>query len=135
MSPLALLLRIPGWSRNGQFALVKRIVAERRGAYLPPSMLNDRSSILSLLETRRSGKPRELVGPGPATEELERILTIASRVPDWQASVMAFVSVSGGQRDDLAVLFRQALAKEDGARPQRHEKADEFAHYASQRSC
>ncbi len=28
-------------------------------------MLNDRSSILSLLETRRSAKPRELVGPGP----------------------------------------------------------------------
>ena len=28
-------------------------------------MLNDRSSALSLLETRRSGKPRDLVGPGP----------------------------------------------------------------------
>ena len=37
-------------------------------------MLNDRSSILSLLETRRPAKPRELVGPGPTAEELERIL-------------------------------------------------------------
>ena len=45
-------------------------------------MLNDRSSLLSLLETRRSGKPRELVGPGPSAEEMERILTIAARAPD-----------------------------------------------------
>ena len=45
-------------------------------------MLNDRSSILSLLGTRRSGKPRELVGPGPTAEEMEQILTIAARVPD-----------------------------------------------------
>ena len=27
--------------------------------------LNDLTSALSLLETRRSGRPRELVGPGP----------------------------------------------------------------------
>jgi hypothetical protein len=45
-------------------------------------MLNDRSSILSLLDTRRSAKPRELVGPGPSAEHLEHILTIAARTPD-----------------------------------------------------
>ena len=45
-------------------------------------MLNDRSSALSLLETRRSGRPREMVAPGPTTAELERILTIAARTPD-----------------------------------------------------
>ena len=36
-------------------------------------MLNDTSSILSLLQTRRSGKPRELIGPGPSATELEQI--------------------------------------------------------------
>ena len=45
-------------------------------------MLNDRSSLLSLLETRRSGKPRELEGPGPTAQEMEQILTIAARTPD-----------------------------------------------------
>ena len=45
-------------------------------------MLNDRSSILSLLETRRSARPRELVAPGPSEAEMERILTIAARTPD-----------------------------------------------------
>ena len=32
--------------------------------------LNDLSSPLSLLETRRSGRPREMVAPGPSADEL-----------------------------------------------------------------
>jgi nitroreductase len=97
-------------------------------------MLNDRSSILSLLETRRSGKPRELVEPGPTPEELDRILTIAARTPDHgKLFPWRFVTVSADQRDALAVLLRQALAKEDEcASAAKHEKADEFAHYAGQ---
>ena len=97
-------------------------------------MLNDRSSILALLETRRSGKPREIIGPGPDEAELERILTIAARTPDhgtlfpWR-----FVTVSREQRGALAGLFLEALAKEDPeAPPAKHEKAKEFAHYAGQ---
>jgi nitroreductase len=97
-------------------------------------MLNDRSSILSLLETRRSGKPRELVDPGPTQTELERMLTIAARTPDHgKLFPWRFVTVASDQRDDLAILFRQALAKEDEcAPPAKHEKADEFAHHAGQ---
>jgi nitroreductase len=97
-------------------------------------MLNDRSSILSLLETRRSGKPRELVGPGPSPDEMERILAIAARSPDHgKLFPWRFVTVEYGQRDDLGVLFRQALAQEDPCAPAaKHEKADEFAHYAGQ---
>ena len=97
-------------------------------------MLNDRSSILSLLETRRSGKPRELVGPGPTAEELKRILSIAARTPDHGKLVpWRLVTVADDQRDELAILFRQALAKEDEcAPPAKHEKADEFARNAGQ---
>ncbi|MFL6755910.1 MAG: nitroreductase [Sphingomicrobium sp.] len=120
--------------RNGQFPLVKRIVGAAERPYLPTSMLNDRSSILSLLETRRSGKPRELIGPGPTAEELERILSIAARTPDHgKLFPWRFVTVAEDQRDELAILFRRALAKEDEcAPPAKHEKADEFAHYAGQ---
>ena len=53
-----------------------------RRLYLPSSMLNDRSSILSFLETRRSGKPRELVGPGPSIEEMERSFADVLRFVD-----------------------------------------------------
>ncbi|MFL6720561.1 MAG: nitroreductase [Sphingomonas sp.] len=97
-------------------------------------MLNDRSSPLSLLETRRSGKPRELVGPGPNAEEMERILTIASRVPDHgKLTPWRFVTVADDQRAALAALLKQALAEEDPRATAAHfAKEDEFAHYAGQ---
>lgn len=97
-------------------------------------MLNDRSSILSLLETRRSGKPRELVGPGPTPEEMARILGIAARAPDHgKLFPWRFVTVAEDQRDALAALFRDALAAEEPDAPAlKREKADEFAHYPGQ---
>lgn len=39
-------------------------------------------ALLSLLETRRSVKPDALGEPGPNPDELRRLLTVASRVPD-----------------------------------------------------
>jgi nitroreductase len=97
-------------------------------------MLNDRSSILSLLETRRSGKPRELTGPGPTPDELDRILTIAARAPDHgKLSPWRFITIGDDRRDRLAALFRKALAAEDpSALPAKHDQADAFAHYAGQ---
>jgi nitroreductase len=113
---------------------VKPIVARAERVYRPSSMLNDRSSILSLLETRRSGKPRELVGRGPTAQELERMLTIAARVPDHgKLHPWRFVTIADDQRDALAALLRQALAEEDpNATAAHHEKEEEFAHYAGQ---
>ena len=97
-------------------------------------MLNDRSSPLSLLETRRSGKPRELVGPGPTAEEMERILTVASRVPDHgKLHPWRFITVAEEQRDALGALLRQALVENDPcATIAHHEKEDQFAHYPGQ---
>jgi nitroreductase len=97
-------------------------------------MLNDRSSILALLETRRSGKPRELVGPGPSTAEMKSILTISARVPDHgKLTPWRFVLVGEDQREELALLLRRALAVEDaGSTPAHHDKEEEFARYAGQ---
>ncbi len=97
-------------------------------------MLNDRFSALSLLETRRSAKPRELVGPGPTAEELERILSIAVRVPDHgKLTPWRLVTVAEDQRNALADLLKRALAAENpDARDAHFQKEDEFAHYAGQ---
>jgi nitroreductase len=97
-------------------------------------MLNDLSSAVSLLETRRSAKPRELVGPGPTPKELERILTIAARVPDHgKLTPWRFVTVAADQRDRLGALLRRALAEHDPcATIAHHQKEDDFAHYAGQ---
>ena len=95
-------------------------------------MLNDRSSTLALLETRRSGRPREMVAPGPSEAELERILTIAARVPDHgKLFPWRFVTVGHDQRQALADLLARALPEHDPeALPAHYVKALEFAHQA-----
>lgn len=97
-------------------------------------MLNDRSSLLSLLKSRRSAKPRDLVGPGPAAGEMECILNIAARTPDHgKLTPWRFVTVAEDQRDAFEEVLREALSKENpGASPAHYEKEHEFAHYAGQ---
>ena len=94
-------------------------------------MLNDRSSLLSLLSTRRSAKPRLLSGPGPTGRELEQILTIAARTPDHgKLAPWRFVTVEDEQREALARLLREALSNEQpGATAARHAKEEEFARF------
>ena len=94
-------------------------------------MLNDRSSIISLLETRRSAKPRELIGTGPSTAELERMLAIAARTPDHgKLTPWRFVTVGSDQRDAFGELLREALVEHDPrATIAHHQKEDDFAHY------
>ncbi len=113
---------------------MKRIVGESRGPYLARHMLNDLSSTLSLLETRRSAKPRELIGPGPAQEELARILTIAARIPDHgKLHPWRFVTVADDQRDAFAALLQRALEEENAQATDAHrQKENEFAHYPGQ---
>ncbi len=97
-------------------------------------MLNDRSSLLSLLETRRSGKPRDLVAPGPTQAELERILAIAARTPDHGTlTPWRFVTVGDDQRDALADVLLGALAEDNPEATDKHrEKEINFAHYQGQ---
>ena len=92
-------------------------------------MLNDRSSALSLLKTRRSGRPREMVGPGPTADELRQMLEIAMRVPDHgKLAPWRFVVVGKEQREQLVSLLRRALQEENPeAGPVHHEKAEQFA--------
>jgi len=111
---------------------VKPIVAKGLDGYFKLMKLNDASSALSLLETRRSGKPRELVAPGPSEEELERILTIAMRTPDHgKNSPWRFVVVRPNQRQQLADLLARALPENvPDATSAHYAKALEFAHQA-----
>jgi len=97
-------------------------------------MLNDRTSTLSLLQTRRSGRPAEMTDPGPTPEELELILTIAARSPDHgKLFPWRFVTVGDDQRAALAELLLKALAEDDPAATDAHRaKEIDFANYAGQ---
>jgi nitroreductase len=94
-------------------------------------MLNDRSSLLSLLRSRRSAKPRTMAGPGPTGRVLDEILAIAARTPDHgKLTPWRFVVIDDEQRAAFGALLREALSKEDDCAPiARHTREDEFAHY------
>lgn len=94
--------------------------------------LNDRSTLLSLLETRRSGRPREMTAPGPSEAELAHILAIAARTPDHgKLFPWRFVTVAPDQRGALADLLVEALPESDpDAGPAHVAKTIEFAHQA-----
>ena len=77
------------------------------------SMFNDRSSPLSLLQTRRSGKPRDLIAPGPDEDQLRTILEVAQRTPDHgKLAPWRFVIVPLERRDALAALLERAYRAE-----------------------
>jgi nitroreductase len=67
---------------------------------------------LELLKTRRSVKPIELVGPAPTPDEINTLLTIASRVPDHGKLVpWRFIVFEGDARlaagDAIVAAFRR----------------------------
>ncbi|WP_129791090.1 nitroreductase [Sphingosinicella sp. CPCC 101087] len=95
-------------------------------------MFNDRSSTLDLLRTRRSGRPRDLVDPGPSPDELRRILEIAIRSPDHgKLHPWRFVHVPRSRRDSFAAMLQDAyrLGTPTPGRLE-VEAVDRFAHQA-----
>jgi nitroreductase len=96
-------------------------------------MLNDTSSTLALLATRRSGRPRDLVEPGPNPAQLREILTLATRVPDHgKLAPWRFVQIARDRRDAFADLLERAYRAGKAEEPGRLEieAAHRFAHQA-----
>ena len=76
-------------------------------------MFNDATTPLSLLRTRRSGKPRDLIAPGPDADQLRAILEIALRTPDHgKLAPWRFVIVPDDKREGFAVLLESAYRRE-----------------------
>lgn len=95
-------------------------------------MFNDTSSPLALLHTRRSGKPRDMVAPGPDAAQLRDILSAAIRVPDHgKLAPWRFVIVRACQRVALARLLTDAYrAEKPEAGRLEIEAMEQFAHQA-----
>ena len=76
-------------------------------------MHNDRSTPLSLLQTRRSANPRDMGAPGPNDAEIEAMITIAARTPDHgKLAPWRFVVVPGDARERLAEVLLAAYRLE-----------------------
>lgn len=95
-------------------------------------MFNDVSSPLSLLLSRRSGKPRDMVAPGPDAQQMEVLLAAATRVPDHgKLAPWRFVVVGSNQRDRLSAILVEAYrAEKPDAGRLELEAMEQFAHQA-----
>jgi nitroreductase len=72
-------------------------------------MFNDTSSLLSYLRTRRSGRPRDLIEPGPDPEQLRTILEVGSRTPDHgKLAPWRFIHVARERRAAFAGMLEAA---------------------------
>jgi nitroreductase len=78
---------------------------------LPAERLNDRSSVLALLASRRSASAKAMAEPGPNAAEISAILQVAVRVPDHgKLTPWRFIVIEGEARtqagDILAKRWR-----------------------------
>ena len=90
---------------------------------------NDLSTPLRYLETRRSGKPRDMVAPGPSDAEIDAMIAIAARTPDHgKLAPWRFVVIPRARRAAFAALLRDAFAADNpGATEAQLDACDRFA--------
>jgi len=95
-------------------------------------MFNDTSSLRTHLATRRSGKARDMIAPGPDAAQLREIIGLALRTPDHgKLAPWRILTVAADQRDALAALLKTAWVKENpGAAGLDLSALDQFAHQA-----
>jgi nitroreductase len=107
-------------------------LAQRHGKGHMGAMFNDTSSLRTHLATRRSGKARDMVAPGPDDSTLRDIIALALRTPDHgKLAPWRIVTVGADQRDALAALLKTAwVAENPGAAGLDLSALDQFAHQA-----
>lgn len=93
-------------------------------------MFNDTSSLPAYLASRRSGKPRDMVAPGPDTATLDAIIALASRTPD-HGKLFPWRFVVIDDRENLRALVARAFVeKNPEAREGQIDAATEFVMHA-----
>ena len=72
------------------------------------------NATIELLRRRRSLPPQGMAGPGPGPEEIETLLTIASRVPDHgKLTPWRFLVFEGAARDRAGAIAARILQSND----------------------
>ncbi|MFT0860750.1 nitroreductase [Ancylobacter sp. G4_0304] len=71
--------------------------------------LRTREDALALMERRRSVAANGLIEPGPTPDELDRLLTVAARVPDHAIlTPWRFIVIAGAARAELGARLAEA---------------------------
>jgi nitroreductase len=91
---------------NGIVAIGGIDICCEPGQWFAIMKLNDQSSLLSFLKTRKSASAKAVAGPGPSAAQLDEILGIAVRVPDHgKLNPWRFVVFEGVARGDVGKHF------------------------------
>jgi nitroreductase len=78
------------------------------------TILNDTSSVLDFLKSRKSASAKAMTGPGPSASQLHEILDIAVRVPDHgKLAPWRFVLFEGDARAKAGRGFAGVWAKKN----------------------
>jgi nitroreductase len=97
---------------NGTSAIggiAKRMVDRQIAAM---TQLNDKTSLLNFLKTRKSASAKAMGGPGPHAAQLHDILSIAVRVPDHgKLNPWRFIVFDGDARRAVGALFAKCFAE------------------------
>lgn len=96
------------------------------------SMFNDLTSLSSYFASRRSGRPAEMVAPGPDTQALTAMIEMALRTPDHgKLAPWRFIIINDERRDDFKALLTHAfLVDHPNASDNQIETGCKMAHYA-----
>ena len=88
------------------------------------SSLETREDWLAMMERRRSVSAMGLTAPGPSSQEMDRLLSIAARVPDHAIlEPWRFIVMEGEARVEAGVLLGEAYrAKNPEMEPAKREK-------------
>ncbi len=87
--------------------------ASSKVAGMSEKQYNDLSSLAAYLSSRRSGRPRNMVAPGPSDAQIEEIVAIAMRTPDHgKLAPWRVIAISAEQRTQLAHGIKSAYLKE-----------------------
>lgn len=96
---------------NGSVAIggIAKLMKARQIAVM--TELNDRSSLLRFLKTRKSASAKAMAGPGPTAAQLQDLLSIAVRVPDHgKLNPWRFIVFEGDARGRVGEKFAQRFA-------------------------
>ena len=81
--------------------------------HMSEAEFNNLSNLSGYLQTRRSGRPRNLIEPGPSDTQLRDIVRVAMRTPDHgKLAPWRVVAVASDQRDNLADGLKAAYLRE-----------------------
>jgi nitroreductase len=96
---------------NGSVAIGGIAKPKKASQIAAMTELNDKSSLLTFLKTRKSASAKAMAGPGPNAAQLEDILSIAVRVPDHgKLNPWRFIVFEGDARAQVGYRFAQRFA-------------------------